>query len=316
MRRLKRKRINRPHTMRRSPVLLRFSECGIGNRSLPSTHTSLPLPRQPNPLGAATSLRALRLSSSLGVLFPCCVESPPFCVSTSSHGASFPAIPLRQRCTDWLEPAVSFYLHFFQQRHAGVAFALCGVVVAGLRQQAAPGRNPAGIRDRVRSLTKLGGFGLLVPLGATAVWQAWKTQRSWPLVSAGLAAIIVAFACSWWLWHNWSLYKDPFATNVLIALMGPRVEPLTWDEFGSLFGFLWKAYWLDFSPGGILFAEPVVYRLIGLVCVLAIIGSSLALVRDRSKRPLFLLIWGWFAVVCVSLFRMKTATAVFMGGGE
>ena len=218
-----------------------------------------------------------------------------------------------------LNPQFLFIATSFSNDMAGVAFVSMGLWLLGIAIQ--EGLNARrgillGFVIALAALTKLGGFGLLIPLGVIAVWQAWKTRRIWPLVWAGLAAIIVALVCSWWLWRNWSLYKDPFATNVLIALMGPRVEPLTWDEFGSLLGFLWKAYWLDFSPGGILFAEPVVYRLIGMVCFLAIIGSSLALVRDRSKRPLFLLIWGWFAVVCVSLLRMTTATAVFMGGGR
>ena len=202
-----------------------------------------------------------------------------------------------------LNPQFLFISTSFSNDMAGVAFVSVGLWLLGIAIQ--EGLNARrgillGFVIALAALTKLGGFGLLIPLGVIASWQAWKTRRIWPLVWAGLAAIIVAFVCSWWLWRNWSLYKDPFATNVLIALMGSRVEPLTWDEFGSLLGFLWKAYWLDLSPGGILFAEPVVYRLIGLVCVLAIIGSSLALVRDRSKRPLFLLIWGWFAVVCVS----------------
>ena len=218
-----------------------------------------------------------------------------------------------------LNPQFLFIATAFSNDMAGVAFVSMGLWLLGIAIQ--EGLNARrgillGFVIALAALTKLGGFGLLIPLGVIALWQAWKTRRIWPLVWAGLAALIVAFVCSWWLWRNWSLYKDPFATNVLIALMGPRVEPMTWDEYGSLLGFLWKAYWLDFSPGGILFAEPVVYRLIGLVCILAIIGSILALVRDRSKRPLFLLIWGWFAVVCVSLFRMTTATAVFMGGGR
>ena len=218
-----------------------------------------------------------------------------------------------------LNPQFLFISTSFSNDMAGVAFACAGLWLLGISIQ--EGLNARrgillGFVIALAALAKLGGFGLLVPLGVIALWQAWKTRRIWPLVWAGLAAVIVAVVCSWWLWHNWSLYRDPLATNVLIALMGPRVEPLTWDEFSSLLGFLWKAYWLDFSPGGILFAEPPAYWLIGLVCALAAIGSSLAFVRDRSKRPLFLLIWGWFAVVCVSLFRMTTATAVFMGGGR
>ncbi len=207
----------------------------------------------------------------------------------------------------------------FSNDMAGVALACAGLWLLGITIQ--EGLNARrglllGFVIALAGLTKLGGFGLLAPLAVIALWQAWKTRRLWPLVWAGLAAVVVAVVCSWWFWHNWRLYGDPLATNALMALMGPRVEPLTWDEFGSLLGFLWKAYWLDFSPGGILFAEPLVYWLIGLVCILAVVGSTLALVRDRSIRPLFLLTWGWFAVVCGSMLRMTTATAVFMGGGR
>jgi hypothetical protein len=85
---------------------------------------------------------------------------------------------------------------------------------------------------------------------------------------------------------------------------------------GDLVAFLWKAYWLDFSPGGIAFAEDPVYVVLGVVCLLAIGGAILAFVRRPPVRPLLLLTWGWFALVLVSMMRMTLSTSIFMGGGR
>jgi len=173
-----------------------------------------------------------------------------------------------------------------------------------------------GIIVALATLIKLTGLGLLIPLGIIALWQAWKSRKGWPLIWASVSGLIVLLLDSWWFWRNWVLYRNPFATNLLPILLGPRVAPWSSNDFWFFVDFLWKAYWVDFSPGGILFAEPKVYVIIGLICILAGIGLILALVRERSLLPFFLLIWGWFALVTVSLFQLTSKTAFFMGGGR
>lgn len=173
-----------------------------------------------------------------------------------------------------------------------------------------------GLTVAVATLTKLTGLGLLIPLGAIALWQTWRTGKGRPLLWAGVAGLITLIVDSWWLWRNWILYGNPFATNLLTVLLGQRATPWTQDDIRAFFLFLWKSYWLDFSPGGILFAERPAYAAVSLVCALSAVGTAVFLARERSARPLFLLAWGWFVVVLGSLLRLTKDTAIFMGGGR
>jgi len=173
-----------------------------------------------------------------------------------------------------------------------------------------------GIIVALATLIKLTGLGLLIPLSIIALWQTLRSRKGWPLVWAGVSGLIVLLLDGWWFWRNWTLYKNPFATNLLPVLLGARSAPLTANEFWFFADFLWKAYWLDFSVGGILFAEPKLYAVIGLTCILAVVGLAFVLIHERSLRPFFLLIWGWFALILVSLFQLSSKTAIFMGGGR
>ena len=173
-----------------------------------------------------------------------------------------------------------------------------------------------GIVLALATLTKLGGLGLFLPLGVVVLWLCWQ-RKSWePFFASALSFFAWFVLCSWWLWRNWQLYHDPLTTTLLPILLGPRVEPFTMQVLQSYLAFVWKAYWLDFSPGGILFAEPIVYWGIGLLCIVALIGSLLALIRQPLLRPLFALLCFWFVFMLVSLLRLTSGTAVFMGGGR
>ncbi|MBC7225668.1 MAG: glycosyltransferase family 39 protein [Thermoflexales bacterium] len=165
-------------------------------------------------------------------------------------------------------------------------------------------------------LAKLSGLGLLVPWGFLALGHSRKIRDFRPLFWAGIAGLIVFIVDGWWFWRNWTLYGDPFATNLLPVLLGPRTTPFTWRDLWSLLTFLWKAYWLDFSPGGILFAEPPIYAVLGLLCITGVIGLILALARQKHLRPFFFLLWGWFLIVFAGLLRLTSQTAIFMGGGR
>jgi hypothetical protein len=157
---------------------------------------------------------------------------------------------------------------------------------------------------------------LLAPLGVIALWQAWKARRPQPLLWAVLAGAVVLAVDGWWFWRNWQLYGDPFTTSLLTKLLGERADPVTAGVLRDLGAFLWQAYWLDFSPGGISFAEGPVYLVLAIVCAVALAGAVIAFVGQRPVRPLFLLTWGWFALVLVSFLRMTLSTSIFMGGGR
>lgn len=173
-----------------------------------------------------------------------------------------------------------------------------------------------GIIIALATLIKLTGLGLLIPLGLLALWQSWKARHIRPLLWAGVSILVVVLIDGWWFWRNWTLYGDPFATNLLPVLLGPRSTPFTWKDMQFLMSFLWKAYWLDFSPGGILFAEPPVYTVLGVFCIVGIVGLIQALARHKHLRPLFLLLWGWFFIVLVGLIRLTSQTSILMGGGR
>ncbi len=218
-----------------------------------------------------------------------------------------------------LNPQFLFIATSFSNDMMAVALAHAGLWQLGRMME--KGMNlrrgvAMGLIVAMATLTKLTGLGLLIPLGLIALWQTWKTRTGRPLLWAGLAGLITLAMDFWWFWRNWTLYGDPFATNLLPVLLGPRTTPWTREELLFFLSFLWKAYWLDFSPGGILFAESSVYTVIGMIFALAMGGSVIALIKQKSLRPFFLLIWGWLVIVFGSLLGLTGKTAIFMGGGR
>jgi 4-amino-4-deoxy-L-arabinose transferase-like glycosyltransferase len=173
-----------------------------------------------------------------------------------------------------------------------------------------------GLIIALATLTKLTGLGLLVPLGGIALWEFGKRRSMEPLFHGALAGLTTGVVCSWWFWRNWSLYGNPFATNMLSTMLGGRTAPFTWQEGQELLSFLWKSYWLDMSPGGLIAAESFVYVALGGVCFAAAIGLIVALARRPDIRPLFLLVWGWFAILFVSFVQLTTQTPILIGGGR
>ena len=64
-----------------------------------------------------------------------------------------------------------------------------------------------------------------------------------------------------------------------------------------------------------MFAEGPVYVVLAVVCLLAIAGAVVAFVRQPTVRPLFLLTWGWFALV-LDLLHADDAQHVDLHGGR
>lgn len=207
----------------------------------------------------------------------------------------------------------------FSNDMAGVAMANLGLWQAGVAVHRGLSLRRAfllGVIIAAAAMAKLGGIGLLAPVALVGVWHAFHSKSRRPLLWAGVVAGVVAVADSWWFWRNWRLYGDPFAVSVLPVLLGHRSEPMGWDDLRELLEFLWKSYWLDFSPGALLFAETEVYCVLGAACLLALAGLIVHLLRQREGSALMVLTWGWFVLVLVSLVRLTSAAGTFMGGGR
>lgn len=218
-----------------------------------------------------------------------------------------------------LNPQFLFISSSFSNDMAGVATVNLGLwqIGVGMQRGLTLRRGLAlGLVIAVATMAKLGGLGLIVLVATLGVSQSWKARQLRPALWASVSAATLVTIDLWWFWRNWNLYGDPFAVTVLPMLIGSRPESMGLDELFGLFEFLWKAYWLDFSPGGILFAETAVYYAIGGVCAVAGLGFLALFIRDEGIRPLAMLVWGWFALVLVSLLRLTSATAIFMGGGR
>lgn len=284
----------------------------IGNRS-PWTPYGTALTSTPNALTAAPIAVAGRLVSLLfGVL------ALLFAYLLARLFVPWPLALLSTAFIGW-NPQFIFIATAFSNDMASVATINLGLWLLGVaivRGLTARRAVVLGVVIGLATLAKLGGLGLLAPLGVIAAWEAWKTRRWQPLLWAVLAGLVVLVVDSWWFWRNWQLYRDPLTTTLLPVLMGDRADPVTPAVVYDLFKFLWQAYWLDFSPGGVLFAEPAVYWVIGAVCLAAVTGAIIAYVKQPRVRPLLLLTWGWFALVLVSLLRLSLSTSIFMGGGR
>jgi len=207
----------------------------------------------------------------------------------------------------------------FSNDMAGASLANLGLWQVGVALQKGLTRKRGlwlGAVVAAATLTKLGGLGLLVPIGATAVWQAWSSRRWQPLLWAVVSGLVAAALASWWFWRNWQLYGDPFALNALTLLLGVRARPMPPQQLRQFLEFLWKSFWLDFSPGELVFAESYFYWAVAALCWLGMGGLIVFLRREAKARPFLLLVGLWSIVVLVSFLRLTMGTAVVMGGGR
>ncbi len=158
------------------------------------------------------------------------------------------------------------------------------------------------------ALAKVSGL-LLLPLTAVVLlWRGWRTRR-WGQALAHLTvvALLALAIAGWWYARNWQLYGDPTGLRPMIAIVGPRTQPLTWQtlpvEFQglriSLFGlFGW-------------FNLPLpnwVYRLWDAFLLLASAGLLLALWRRRPHTPSLPLLALWLLLALLSLLRLTSLT--------
>lgn len=172
-----------------------------------------------------------------------------------------------------------------------------------------------GVITGFATLFKLSGFLFIIVVFLLGLKEAW--QKGGKAFGGIIPAIALGVAIpAPWFWRNWKLYGDALASNVVFALMGQRSEPIPWAGVKALLRFIWRSYWVDFSAGGIVFAEKGVYRLLAVFVVFALIGAVIAFIRRRETRLYLGLCFVWTVLVTSSFLSLTLRTEMFMGGGR
>lgn len=157
-------------------------------------------------------------------------------------------------------------------------------------------------------LTKLGGFGLLVPAWLSIAWLAWRERRWQTFVRYATIVACIAMAVSaWWYVRNLVLFRDPLGMRALVAAFRTHDRTPTLLELLRTTGDAEISFWGVFGWMNVLAGEwfYVVVRVLGR---LSILGVGIALVRwwrrgrVVSERVAKLLVLGaWMLVVLSSL---------------
>ena len=217
-----------------------------------------------------------------------------------------------------LNPQYLFITTSYSNDAAGVATAtLCLWLAArATRRGLTPRRGLGlGLAIGLATLAKLGGLGMMVVVGFVAVAQCRCAGRWRPLLAALLAPVGALAVAGWWFWRNLQVYREPFGTSALAAILGKRTD-IDFDHVRLLLGFLWKGYWLDFSVGGIVFAEPEAYLGLGALALAAVAGCLVVARRRPADRPGLALLGVWLGTVLAGYLQLTLSTSTIMGGGR
>ena len=178
-----------------------------------------------------------------------------------------------------------------------------------------------GILIGLATLAKLGGFVLIatVPmiLLVDRLRQHSRNQLTWRFVA--YCAVLVTVAClipmPWFVW-NLRLYGTPFASPGLYKAVGESQGLASFAAQYEQLVFLWKSYWLDFSPGGILYGPPWLYLYYGILLLCSGGGLFIAWRREARSRPYLILTLSWVLLYTTALLVTMLQTDRRIGGGR
>jgi dolichyl-phosphate-mannose-protein mannosyltransferase len=202
----------------------------------------------------------------------------------------------------------------------GAAVTTCGLwLVVRMAQHGVTIRRVLafGLVVGLATLFKLSGLALLALLPLLALSAIRKDQQ--PLRVMGMLSLaVVPAACVLipWFIYNIQTYGDPLATSALFIYMGQRNALMSLQLWGDLSSLLWRSYWLDFSGGGLAYANGLVYIVPALIVIVGVIGALWQAWRQPTWRWPIALLGVWFALVLGALLSVTTRTAIFIGGGR
>lgn len=180
-----------------------------------------------------------------------------------------------------------------------------------------------GVLLGLAALSKLSALAVAPVIAAALLWQA-RRQRNWyVLVNSGLSIAIPAVAIAgWWYGRNWLLYGDPTGLSRMLAIIGRRDEPLTWQGWWAEFEGFRLSYWALFGGVNILM-DRWIYWLLDAMVGWGLLGTALAslgrlMPRLRSRLPRLpglptALLSAWVALVFISLLRWTAQTYASQG---
>ncbi|MGC9334007.1 MAG: glycosyltransferase family 39 protein, partial [Anaerolineae bacterium] len=173
------------------------------------------------------------------------------------------------------------------------------------------------------TLAKLSGFVLIVLVPVVTLLDRFfwhrHTDREPARTMVGYLALATTIACLIplpWFLRNWQLYGDPMATSALHSMVGARQGPISLSALGELLDFFWRGYWLDFSPGGLVYGPQWYYAAYGVVLLIALAGLVLVWHKLREERPYLIVCVVWILIYFVALLYSTMQAAKLMGGGR
>jgi hypothetical protein len=124
---------------------------------------------------------------------------------------------------------------------------------------------------------------IVVAIGATMTWVAWRRNqwRAW-LGAVALAALVSAAIAGWWFVRNQVLYGEPTGVERLTELWGVRDPRDSFWLAVSELPYAWTSLWGRFGYGQIPL-PPVFYAAVLAVALLALGGYLYAWLLGRMR---------------------------------
>jgi 4-amino-4-deoxy-L-arabinose transferase-like glycosyltransferase len=116
----------------------------------------------------------------------------------------------------------------------------------------------------------------------------WQERRNLRLsLRRGLILLVLSFVpflviAAWWFVRNQLLYGDPLGWALVLAANALREAPLTLGDIQWLIWGLYRSFWYRWIG---IELEPVFYALLGVPCLLALVGLLILFWRRERLSP-------------------------------
>ena len=175
-----------------------------------------------------------------------------------------------------------------------------------------------GLALGLAALTKLGGLGLVAVALAGLSIVAMKRRSPRVLIEGGAIVLLSALLIAgWWYLRNWSLYGDPTALNIHLAIMGTRERALTLSRFlYEMKGFK-TSFWALFGWFNLL-AGSLIYRFFDLLTLMSLLGLMGVIIKGlrgeyHLSLPYLTPLLLWLPILAVTFYSWTAKTPAAQG---